>query len=107
MVQLLIQERHFSVLIVQTTPAQRKALLHTITRQQVRAISQISHNIVKFRIQLTTSQQKKLKCERRLLHILADRKLGYTHKKQTIRDRKRFVYTLLKIAIPYLETILK
>ena len=107
MVQLLVQERHFLVLFVQTTPAQRKALLHTITRQQVRAISQIAHNIVKFRIQLTTSQQKKLKRERRLLHILGDRKLGYTHKKQTIRDRQRFVYTLLKIAIPYLETILK
>lgn len=107
MVQLLVQERHFLLLFVQTTPAQRKALIQTITSQQLRAISQIAHNIVKFKIQLTTAQKKTLKRERRLLHVLGDRTLGYQHKKKAISDKQRFVYSLLKIAIPYLETVLK
>ena len=55
MVQLIIQERHFLLLFVQSTPSQRKELLQTITRKQLRALSQIAHNIVKFKIQLTTA----------------------------------------------------
>ena len=107
MVRLLVQERHFLLLFVQTTPAQRRALLQTITRHQLRGISQIAHNIVRFKIQLTPDQKKTLKRERRLLHMLGDRALSYQHKKKAVLDRQRFVYTLLKIAIPYIETVLK
>lgn len=107
MVRLLVQERHFLLLFVQTTPAQRRALLQTITRHQLRAISQIAHNVIRFKIQLTPDQKKMLKRERRLLHLLGDRALGFQHKKKAVLDRQRFVYTLLKIAIPYIETVLK
>ena len=107
MVQLLVAERHFLLLLVQTTSAQRRALLQTITRQQLRAISQIAHNIVKFKIQLTTVEKKTLKRERRLLHLLGDRTLGYHHKRKAILDKQRFVYILLKIAVPYLKAVLE
>lgn len=107
MVQLLLQERHFLLLVVQTTPSQRKTLLQTITRHQLRAISQIAHNIVKFKIQLTSVEKKALKRERRLLHLLGDRTLGYHHKKKVIWENQRFVYILLKIAVPYLKAVLE
>lgn len=107
MVQLLVQERHFLLLFLHTTPAQRKALLQTITRHQLRAISQIAHNIVKFKIQLTTVEKRTLKRERRLLHLLGDRTLGYHHKKNVIWENQRFVYILLKIAVPYLKVVLE
>ena len=87
--QLIIQERHFLLLFVQTTPSQRKALLQTITRQQLRALSQIAHNIVKSKKQLTATEKKTLKRERRLLHILGDRTLGNWQKTKTICDKQR------------------
>ena len=107
MMQLIIQERHFLLLFVQTTPSQRKALLQTITRQQLRALSQIAHNIVKSMIQLTATEKKTLKRERRLLHILGDRTLGYWQKTKTICDKQRFVYSFLKIAIPHLKPMIQ
>lgn len=107
MVQLLVQERHFLLLFAQTTPGQRKVLLRTITRQQLRAISQIAHNVVKCKIKLTSAQKKALKRERRLLHLLGDRTVGYHHKKKAVSDKQRFIFTLLKIVIPYLEAVLK
>ena len=53
MVQLIIQERHFLLLFVRKTSAQRKVLLQTITRHQLRALSQIAYNIVKSKTALT------------------------------------------------------
>ena len=82
MVQLIIQERHFLLLFAETTPSQRNVLLQTITRKQ--ALSQIAHNIVKFKIQLTTAQKRTLKRERRLLHILGDRTLSHWYKAEAI-----------------------
>ena len=107
MVQLIIQERHFLLLFVQTTPSQRKVLLQTITRKQLRALSQIAHNIVKFKIQLTTAEKRTLKRERRLLHILGDRTLGHWYKAKAVSGKQRFVYSLLKIALPHLKPILE
>ena len=101
MVQLIIQERHFLLLFVRTTSAQRKVLLQTITRHQQRALSQIAHNIVKSKIVLT------LKRERRLVHLLGDRTLGYQHKKEAIRNKQRFIYILLNFVLPHLKDMLK
>ena len=95
------------LLFVQTTSAQRKALLRTITRHQLRALSQIAHNVIKFRIELTTAEKATLKRERRLLHILGDRCLDYQRKREIINDKQRFIYVLLKTVLPYLEVILK
>ena len=70
MVQLIIQDRHFLLLFVRTTSAQRKVFLQTITRHQLRALCQIAHNIVKSKIVLTAIEKATLKRERRLVHLL-------------------------------------
>ena len=51
--RLLKEHRHFLKLFGQTDSAQRKALLRTITPGQIKALSEIAHNIIKFRIVLT------------------------------------------------------
>ena len=56
MVELIKEQRHFLKLFVQMTSAQRKALLQTITQRQIRALSQIAHNIIKFRIKLSPTE---------------------------------------------------
>ena len=106
MVELIRQQRHFLQLLIQTTAAQRKALLHTITKQQLRALSQIAYNILKFKIQLTASEKVRLKRHRRVIYLLGNRKVGFQQKKGTIQDKQKLVYTLVKIASVYLESVL-
>ena len=106
MVEQIRQQRHFLRLILQTTSAQRKALLQTITKQQLRVLSQIAYNILKFKIRLTPLEKSRLKRQRRLVYLLADRKAGYSQKKEAILDKQRLIYTLVKIASVYLESVL-
>lgn len=107
MVALIKQQFSFLKLFLQTTTPQRKVLLKTITRNQLRALSQIAHNIIKFKIKLSLSEKQRLKRERRLIHLLGDRKLGYKRKKEVIQNKQRLIFTLLNIAVTYLEPHLK
>ena len=47
-----------------------------------------------------------MKRERRLLYILGDRSLGYQRKIEVLRGKQRFLSTLLKVALAYLESVL-
>jgi hypothetical protein len=107
MVELIRQQRHFLQLLLQTTSAQRKALLHTITKQQLRALCQIAYNILKFKIPLTPSERTRLKRQRRFVYLLSNRKIGYQQKKVAIRDKQRLIYMLVKTASTYLESVLQ
>ena len=107
MVKLIKEQRHFLQLFVQTTFAQRKSLLRTITQHQLRALSQIAHNIIKFRIKLNPTEKAVLKRERRILYILGDRTSAYQRENEALSGKQRFVYTLLKIALTYLEPSLR
>ena len=103
MFELIHEWRHFLKLFVQTSSTQRKGLLQTITKRQLRALSQIGHNCITFRIKLNPTEKALLKRERRLLYILGDITFGYKRKKETNRGKQRFVYNLLKIALTYLD----
>ena len=61
MVELIKEQIYCLKLFVQTTSAQRKALLQTITQRQIRALCQIAHNIIKFRIKLSPTDRALLK----------------------------------------------
>ena len=55
-----------------TTANQRKALLKTITSQQLRALSQIAYNIIRFKGKLTPTEKATLRRQRRFLYLLGD-----------------------------------
>ena len=104
--ELMKQQRHFLQLFAQTTPAQRKALLQTITGNQLRSLSQISRNIIKFTIRLTPSEKTKLKRQRRIVHTLGNKTIGLDRKKRIVLKKQLIVYTLIKIALTYLDPVL-
>ena len=106
MVELIRQQRHFLQLLLQATSAQRKALVYTITKQQLRALSQIAYNILKFKIRLSSQEKTRLKRQRRTVYVLGNRKIGYQQKKEALQHQQRLVYTLVKIASGYLESVL-
>ena len=101
--RLLKEHRHFLKLFGQTDSAQRKALLRTITPGQIKALSEIAHNIIKFRIVLTPSVKVLLRRSRRQLYILGDRTLGYQRKVEALGGKQKFIRTLLKITLAHLN----
>lgn len=106
MVELVRKQRHFLQLLAQTTPKQRKQLLKTVTRDQLRAIAQIAHNIIRSIIVLSPADKDKLKRHRRLIHLLGNRKIGYDRKKSALSGHYRSILTLIQIAVPHLKEIL-
>ena len=104
---LIRQQRYFLQLFVQTSSTQRKALLDTVTHPQLRALSEIAHNIIRGKVTLTPSDQAQLKRNRRLIHLLGDKKLGNKHKHKLVRNKQRTLHLLIKIAVTYLESVLE
>lgn len=107
MSDLMKEQLCFLRLFVQTTPRQRKVLLDTATPLQLKALSEIAHNITKGNVTLTTSEQTQLKRDKRLIHLLGDKKLGYKHKQRLVLLKQRTLYILIKIALTYLEPALQ
>ena len=105
--ELIRQQRHFLQLLIQTTSAQRKAILHTITKSQLKAVSEIAYNILKFKIPLTASQKTSLKRQRRVIYLLGNRKVGFQQKKEGIQSKEKLVYKLIKIASVHLGSVLE
>ena len=93
MVELIKQQAHFLKLVVHTTPTQRKALLQTITRQQLRVVCQFAYNILRFTIKLTSSEKARLKRYKRFVYLLGNKKIGFFQKKEAIGQNPRTVYT--------------
>ena len=107
MTTLVRQQRHFLKLLVDTTPGQRKAVLRTITRNQIKAICQIAYNILRFTIELTPSEKARLKKKRSFIYLLGNKKVGYLEKKKAIEINWTTVYFIVKIASVYLGSVLK
>lgn len=105
--ELIRQQRHFLLLFVQTTPTQRKVLLNTVTKDQLKVLSQIAHNIIRGTVSLNASEKEILKRDRRTVHLLGDRKLGYKHKQNLARGKQNIIYALVKIAVTYLKPVLE
>ena len=105
--ELIKQQRHFLRLFVQTTPSQRKALLQTVTKPQLRALSQIAHNIIRGIIPYNSSDRDSLKRDRRFVYLLGSRRLGLAHKRRLVQSKQRTLHHLLTIAETYLEPVLK
>ena len=103
MVELIKQQRHFLYLVANTTADQREVLLKTITCQQLRALSQIAYNIIRFKGKLTPTEKVNLKRQRHFIYLLRDRNIGFVQKKEAIQHIQRIIHTLVKIASAYLQ----
>ena len=106
MVELIKQHQHFLRLFVQTTGTQRKGLLRTITKNQLRVLSQVTHNVIKANIKLGSSDKKSLKRYSHVVHILGNKRAGYRRKKDAIVDKQRLVQKLIQLALKYLDPLL-
>ena len=74
MSRLIRNNRNFLFLFSSTTIPQRKALVNCITRQQLKAISEIVHNVIKGTIPVTHSDKLKLEKHQKASLILGREK---------------------------------
>ena len=59
MVELIRRQRHFIGLLSKSSPQQRKQLLKTISREQLKALSEIAHNVIKAILILSIREKEK------------------------------------------------
>ena len=70
MSRLLEQQDHFIELLRTTRKLQRQALLRTIDKSQLKALSEIVHNVIKGSVILSPSYKNRLKKYKRVLSVL-------------------------------------
>ena len=104
---LIRQQRFFLQLFVQTSSTQRKALLDTVTQPQLKVLSEIAYNTIQGKVSLTPTEQTQLKRNRRFIHLLGDKRLGYKHKQRLVRNKQKTIYLLIQIAVTYLKSVLE
>jgi hypothetical protein len=87
-----------------TSKIQVKALLQTISKDQLNALTEIAFNILKGNIPLTENQKKKLRQHRPSLRILGVKKNSANRRKAVLKPF--LVVTVLKIVSPVLKSLL-
>ena len=85
---------------------QRRVLLDTITNEQLKALTEVTHNILQGNIPLTEAHKRKLRKEKSFLHILGDVAVSLTKKREVLCGKASVVVSLLKAAEPRLKLFL-
>ncbi|MES9883159.1 MAG: hypothetical protein ABW185_20030 [Sedimenticola sp.] len=96
------EQRHFLQLFLIASRDQRTQLLNTVSREQLKALTEIAHNVLRYVITLTPTQRSKLKRRQRTIRLLGDPTIGYTLKKKAIVRKGSDILTLLKIVQAHL-----
>lgn len=90
-------------LLLKTHKSQQKALLNSISPDQLKAISEIALNILHGGLPLSSSQKKRLTPYRKAIRLIGHKKSSQKSKKRTLIKNIKVLIILLKSA----ETILK
>ena len=101
MTQLVEDNRHFLCLISSTTISQRKALLNSITKPQLKAVSEIVHNVIRGTVPLTYLEKSELNKYKTLL-ILGRMKSTKREKLRVLQRTPSVLVIVLNKAISLL-----
>ena len=105
MSRLIEDQGHYLQLLQSTSELQRKALLTTITKHQLKALCEITHTVLKGTVVLSISEGKKtLKRHRKILTLLGKKKATRREKLKALQSASTAVVLLLNIAGAWLWT---
>ena len=104
MSDLIRRQLYFFHLYTGTSRTQRRALLSTLTRSQLRALREVAHNVVRGIIPLTKAKIYQLRVYKHVLIKLGDKR--YVHKRKLMHGRQDIILTLLKAALSYLKPLM-
>lgn len=97
------EQQHFLNFLLQTNPKQRKLLLRSVTKDQLRVLGDIAANVVHSVILLNPEEKKTLKKYKSFLLVLGDKKTSRKVKLQYLRRKDKAIIILLKIVRPFLK----
>jgi hypothetical protein len=107
MSKLVRKHASFLRLVLSTTSTlQRKALLDTITNDQLKALTEVSFNLLQGVLTITPSYRTKLKRYKKLVRLIGDKTVSLKQKKELLCRQGRIVALLLKSVEPALNTFL-
>lgn len=86
-----------------SSTAQRRALLDTITNEQLKSLTEVTHNLLQGNIPMTETQKRNLRKHKIFLRILGNPKATFSQKREALCQKGVVVVTLLKIAAPQLR----
>lgn len=84
---------------------QKKAILDTITRDQLKVLSEIAHNLIQGILPISTPTLNRLRKHRSLIELLGDRKASLLVKKRAVKKRPFGILDLLKALAPTLSSM--
>lgn len=105
MSQRVKKNKTYLQLLIGTHQAQQKALLSTISLEQLKAISEIALNILHGALPLTVSQKKVLNRHRNIIRLLGGKKTGQRRKKIVLLRNIKALGVLLKVVEPLLKKV--
>lgn len=107
MSKVVRKQAHFLQLLKDTaSAAQRKALLDTITKEQLLALTEVTYNLLHGPVSIKESHKKQLQRNQKFIRLLGDPKTGTKQKRRALCHRGKIVATVLKAVEPLMNTIL-
>jgi len=97
---------YLHLLMTTSSTAQRRALLDTITNEQLKSLTEVTHNLLQGSIPMTETQKRNLRKHKSFLRILGHPKASFSQKREELCQKGAVVVTLLKIAAPQLRLFL-
>ena len=90
-----------------STPQKRKDILAHASPDFLQALCEIAFNLLKGNIPLSPSQYKTLKRQKKIIRLLADKKIALKRKQLVLKKQTGgFIFPLLAAAVPLLGNIL-
>ena len=105
MSSLLQKHIPFIILVTSGDKKQTRAILNTVTDNQVRVLSEVAANTLFGNIPLTARSRDTLKKHKKLIKGLASRTLSSKTKKKAILKHQKGLVVLLETVRPFLETL--
>jgi len=97
---------YLHLLMTTASSPQRKALLDTITNDQLKALTELTHNLLQGKIPITEAQKRTLRKHKSFLRILGNIKVSFPAKREALCRKGAVVRVLLKTAAPQLKLFL-
>ena len=94
----------FRLLLTTSSKLQRKALIDTITKDQLRALTEITINLLQGILSLSPVHKSKLRKHRKLIRLIGDKSISLKTKKKSLCRQTHVVTLLLQSVEPSLKT---
>ena len=95
--RLLEQQDHFLELLCTTRKLQRQVLLRTIDKSQLKALSEVTHNVIKGSVILSPSDKNRLKKYKKVLSVLVRKSTKRRDKLKALQSKTTVIVHLLNV----------